>query len=197
RHINELREMGVTSLKIEGRMKRPEYVAAAVCACKSALDGDSPDMDLLRDLFSRGGFTDGYFTGNYADMNGVRDKEDVAATSAALSRIGNRFKEPYKRYKIDFYVKVKAGSPVHCTARLRTGSHDIEVVSEGEVPEKSLHKHITAESVISQMSKLGGTVFEAGKVEVETESGLMLKTSTINGLRREAVAKITRILANE
>jgi putative protease len=79
RHIGELREMGVTSLKIEGRMKRPEYVAVAVDACRKALDGEEPDMELLEKIFSRSGFTDGYFTRSLGGgMYGIRTEEDKA-----------------------------------------------------------------------------------------------------------------------
>lgn len=57
-------------------MKRPEYVAAAVCACRQSLNGQTPDMALLRSIFSRSGFTDGYFTGKFSNMFGSREKEE-------------------------------------------------------------------------------------------------------------------------
>ncbi|MDE5648909.1 MAG: U32 family peptidase, partial [Oscillospiraceae bacterium] len=63
-HLQKLSEIGVFSLKIEGRMKRPEYVASAIIACRQSLNGQTPDMALLRSVFSRNGFTDGYFTGS-------------------------------------------------------------------------------------------------------------------------------------
>ena len=63
KRIKELEEAGICSVKIEGRMKRPEYVAAAVDACVKALRGETPDMDRLEKVFSRSGFTDGYLTG--------------------------------------------------------------------------------------------------------------------------------------
>ena len=56
-----LQEMGIDSVKIEGRMKRPEYVAAAVTACRMALAGERPDLHSLQAVFSRSGFTSGYF----------------------------------------------------------------------------------------------------------------------------------------
>jgi putative protease len=74
-HIKELAEAGVASLKIEGRMKRPEYVAAAVTACREALAGREPDLDTLRAVFSRQGFTDGYYTGRRTtEMFGYRSR---------------------------------------------------------------------------------------------------------------------------
>ena len=86
-YLCELRDMGIDSFKIEGRMKRPEYVAAAVTACRAALDGAQEDeiFDLLRRVFSRSGFTDGYYTGSMGRrMFGTRQKEDVTAAQGAL-----------------------------------------------------------------------------------------------------------------
>ena len=76
RHIDELSKSGVMSLKIEGRMKRPEYVAASVTACKKALNNeyDNNFEATLKSVFSRTGFTDGYFTGKHYDMFGTRQK---------------------------------------------------------------------------------------------------------------------------
>jgi putative protease len=90
-HIGELKKAGVASLKIEGRMKRPEYVALAVEACKTALSGKIPDIKPLQDMFSRNGFTDGYYTGNYIDMNGTRTEKDINATKKALNVSGKRY----------------------------------------------------------------------------------------------------------
>lgn len=75
-NINEIAQAGVVSLKIEGRMKRPEYVAAAVTSCKKAIDGEysASDENTLKSVFSRTGFTDGYFTGERKDMFGTRQK---------------------------------------------------------------------------------------------------------------------------
>lgn len=85
--MNDLREIGADSLKIEGRMKRPEYVAAATAAYRRALDGESvtPEMRrLLADIFSRDGFTSGYFDGKTGrDMFGRRTDEQAKMSPAA------------------------------------------------------------------------------------------------------------------
>ena len=86
-HIKEIADMGVVSVNIEGRMKRPEYVAAAVSAVKNSLKGeqDSKMLSDLRAVFSRSGFTDGYFTDNRGkDMFGLRQKQDVVAANNAV-----------------------------------------------------------------------------------------------------------------
>lgn len=87
-HIGELEKAGVCSLKIEGRMKRAEYVAAACTACRDAADGKAPDIDRLKAVFSRSGFTDGYLTGKLgADMFGIRQKEDVVSAEKVLPEL--------------------------------------------------------------------------------------------------------------
>jgi putative protease len=188
-HIQRLREIGVSSLKIEGRMKRPEYVAAAVDACKKAIAGQAPDMQLLEKVFSRSGFTDGYFMNDYSSMDGVRTKEDVLAMNTALKEIKSRFNKPYKRYVIDFHVTVKS-SEFTCTATVEA-LNGLSVAVSGEVPQKAINKSITEELVINQISKLGGTVFKAGKVTAFVEDGLSLSCSSINDLRRCVITKIS------
>jgi putative protease len=189
-HIGQLTQMGVTSLKIEGRMKRPEYVAAAVDACRTALAGEPADMKLLADVFSRSGFTDGYFTGNYADMLGVRTKEDVLAAGEVLQKIKNRFKTPVKRYDVDFDVRVKADSTV-CITRAK----GLTVTVAGDVAQKAVTKSIDGDFVKMQMSKLGGTIFSLNSFECEVEPGLSLSASQINRLRRESIEQISLKIA--
>ena len=95
--IRELNEAGVFSFKIEGRMKRPEYVAAAVTACRQALDKGETDEALSRQLqavFSRSGFTDGYFTGKRGRaMFGIRGKEDVTAAAPVLKELSHLYEQ--------------------------------------------------------------------------------------------------------
>ncbi len=93
-HIKELAKIGVGSLKIEGRMKRAEYVAAAVTACKNALDDKPYDIDVLQSVFSRSGFTDGYLTGKRnLGMFGYRTKEDVLAAADVLKDIEKTYEK--------------------------------------------------------------------------------------------------------
>ncbi len=85
-HIREMADAGVSVFKIEGRMKRPEYVAAAVTACRHALAGEPYDADALRSVFSRSGFTDGYLTGRRdADMFGYRTRTTSPARTGCCA----------------------------------------------------------------------------------------------------------------
>lgn len=111
-HTEELKNMGVNSFKIEGRMKRPEYVAMAVTSFRKALNGEKPDIDKLRAVFSRSGFTDGYFTGKRKDMFGTRQKEDVVSARTVLNEITALYAKPFKISAINFNVEVFENLPV-------------------------------------------------------------------------------------
>ncbi len=185
-HLSELKKMGVTSFKIEGRMKRPEYVATAVTACVQSLNGLKPDMSLLRSVFSRSGFTDGYFTGNRCNMFGHREKEDVIAAAKLLPQIRQEYSKEIKTEKINFKAFVKKGEAVKLTAT--NGKYTVTVY--GEIPEIALKKPIDSDYLQRQLSKLGGTIFEYSGLESEIDEGLMLTAKAINALRREAVEKL-------
>lgn len=194
-NLPRLDEIGVTSAKIEGRMKRPEYVAAAVNACREALAGNVPDMEGLKSVFSRSGFTKSYYDGSIADMQGVRTKEDVEATAGALKEIRRLYDKPYKRHKVDITIKISAGQTV--TAHVVCGSIDLSADS-GVVPEKALNKPLSADDVCDRMSKMGGTVFEAGKITCELDEGLIVPASALNALRRDILSEIeNRLIKRE
>lgn len=98
--LQRLEKDGVSSLKIEGRMKRPEYVAAAVNCCKNSLENKPYDLKALEAVFSRGGFTDGYYNGRLGrEMFGTRQKEDVSATAKILPELHELYRRCEKRTK--------------------------------------------------------------------------------------------------
>lgn len=182
-HLQKLSDIGVFSLKIEGRMKRPEYVAAAVCACRQSLNGQTPDMALLRSIFSRSGFTDGYFTGKFSNMFGSREKEDVIAAKDILPDIRKKYSHEKKSGKLDFYAEIKKDNPVKLTV-----SDDCDSVTvTGEIPETAINKPIDFTYLERQLSKLGGTIYQFGNLNADIDDGLSLSAKTINALRRNAV----------
>lgn len=187
-HLPELKQIGVTSLKIEGRMKRPEYVATAVTACVNSLSGISPDITLLRSVFSRSGFTDGYFTNAVCDMFGHREKEDVVAAAKLLPQIRQEYIKEIKKEKIFFKAFIKNGQAV----RLEASNGEYTVTVYGNIPEKAIKKPIDNGYLERQLSKLGGTVFEYGGLESEIDGGLILTAKEINALRRDAVEALSR-----
>ena len=106
-HIKEMAEAGVDSFKIEGRMKRPEYVSAAVTACRNALVGREYDIDTLRAVFSRSGFTDGYLMGKRdRNMFGYRTKDDVTDATSVLSTIAAGYRNELQRIPVSMKAMI-------------------------------------------------------------------------------------------
>ncbi len=183
-HVQKLREMCVTSFKIEGRMKRPEYVAAAVTALRMALNGEQPDMETLRAVFARSGFTDGYFTGRRKDMFGFRRKEDVVAAQNVLQDLQNTYRKPRKCDSIAFSMMLRENEPAKLMASDSTGN---TVCVTGETPQIAKKTPLDAAILQKQMQKLGDTIFESSEVHLDNPDGLTLSAAQCNAMRREAV----------
>ncbi len=188
---DKLRKIGVDSLKIEGRMKRPEYIAAAVSELKTALDGNSPDMKMLRGIFSRSGFTDGYFSGKRQDMFGVREKEDVIAAKEIIPTLHGLYRSERAVYSVDFHGVIKSGQPVKLLAVC--GELSAEVT--GDIPDIAQKSPTSRETLEKQLSKLGDTVFTLGNITADIDDGLFIPAGKLNELRRFAVEKLTEMLA--
>ncbi|MBQ8960142.1 MAG: U32 family peptidase [Ruminococcus sp.] len=185
--VEELNQIGVCSLKIEGRMKRPEYVASAVNELKKALSGQKPDMDLLRGVFSRSGFTDGYFTGERRNMFGVREKEDVTAAQSLLPGIHQLYRSEKGVRKAFFRAVILPGEPVSVTAECG----EISVTVTGDVPAAAQNRPTDAAAVEKQLSKLGDTVFVFGGLEAQIGKGLFVPAGALNELRRRAASELS------
>lgn len=189
--INEIAQAGVVSLKIEGRMKRPEYVAAAVTSCKKAIDGEYTvsDENTLKSVFSRTGFTDGYFTGERKDMFGTRQKEDVVAAKDVLKELSHLYDNENPLVPIDIEFVCKANRKAELTARA-LGKVATVV---GTVPETAINKPMTEETVTSRLAKFGNTQFYLNNITVDLDDGLILPASVINSMRREAVEMLDKV----
>mgnify|MGYP002626336869 CR=1 FL=1 len=189
-HLNRLAAAGVCSFKIEGRMKRPEYVAAAVASCREKLAGNAPDMDTLRSVFSRGGFTDGYLTSRVnGRMFGHRTKEDVTAAAGVLKRLERLYDKEYKRVKLDMSLAVRAAAP----AALRVSDGVSEITVSGPAPEAALNAPLTEEKAMAALTKLGDTPYFCPAPACDIAPGLMLPASALNAMRREAVEKLNEL----
>ena len=186
-HIKALAEIGVASFKIEGRMKRAEYTAAATAACRAAIDCKDYDLDTLKAVFSRSGFTDGYLTGKTGGtMFGYRRKEDVVSAEAVLPKLRESYRRETKAAEADFSVKIKRGEPVRL--EMTCGNETVSAV--GFVPEEAKNRPADLEYVRRQIDKLGDTVYTLGNISAEIDDKLMVSASAINSLRREAVGKM-------
>lgn len=189
----ELADMGVDSFKIEGRMKRPEYVASAVNELKSALEGGTPDMAMLRGVFSRGGFTDGYYTGKRQDMFGVREKDDVISAHELIPKIHELYRFERKAHTADFRAVIKEGQPVVIEAVCG----DISASAQGDVPEKALNRPTDEAMLTKQLSKLGDTVFSFGSLTADIDEGLIVPAGRLNELRRQVTEKLTELVTEK
>ena len=196
-HVPALIEAGVSSLKIEGRMKSPGYVGGVTAIWRRLLDerraATPAEMEALRDLFSRGGFTDGYQTGKIThSMMGIRSEGDKERTAAA-EKAALAAKYP-PRLPLTMIVSAVANAPMTLTVAAplyRQGSGEtVSVTAEGEIPAAAGNQPLTAEAVEKQLSRTGGTPYRAVTVESRLEEGLMTPLSRLNALRREALEKL-------
>ncbi len=188
KYLRELAGVGVASFKIEGRMKRPEYVAAAVTAARLALAGEPYDEETLRAVFSRSGFTDGYIKGRRdGDMFGVRQKEDVtAASSKLLGKLASLTRNERRSVPVDMKLECAAwGTELHVS----TSGASLTV--RGPVPERAVQRPLTAEIAGRCFEKTGGTPYYLRSFEAAIEDGLTLPGSAMNAIRREALEQLT------
>jgi len=187
--IDELSEMGVSSLKIEGRMKRPEYVAAATNLCKRAVDGEKvsqEELGLLQDVFSRGGFTQGYYEEKLGrDMFGARGREDVLATQAAIGAFRSLYEGVERpRIAVDYSFTAKNGEK---TRLIASDDDGYSAQIDGIVPEPARTKAIDEELIKEKLSKTGGTPFYLRTLRVDIGHSLSIPVAEINHLRRETL----------
>lgn len=186
--INELASLGICSFKIEGRMKRPEYVSAAVTACKAELHGNyNSEMQAdLQNLFSRSGFTQGYYQNELGKgMFGYREKENVqSATKELLDKYARIYEKEAPRYKVDFEFHGKIGEKATLTALCENFKAEIRSESVCEQP---INRPISSERITEALKKCGGTQFEAGEITVDENIDYTLPVSQINLMRREII----------
>ena len=192
-HVPALIEGGVASLKIEGRMKAPEYVRDTARIWRRLLDerrAATPDeIRELASIFSRGGFTDGYYREKIdSKMLGVRSEDDKSA-----SRTLTPFAGITKKVPLDFAVRMKENQPISLTV----SNKNREICVTGDLPLAALTAPLSAEHLERNLSKLGGTPYSVGSFTIEMDNGLMLPVSRLNELRRRAIAAWEADLAPE
>ena len=186
--LGELERIGVHSLKIEGRMKRPEYVAAATAAYAQKLRGQSPDLRTLEAVFSRSGFTDGYLTGKRdGSMFGTRQKEDVLAAQTVLDELHRSYQKETPRIPVTMTFAMDETKSV-LTLSDEDG-HQVEVF--GDLPQTARTRPLDEEQARASFEKLGGTPYFLRGFSASIAEGLMLPKSKLNELRRVAVEKLS------
>ena len=188
-HLNDEALRGVHSYKIEGRMKRPEYVACAVDACRKTLSGLEYDRQRLENIFSRGGLTGSYYDGSMNDMCGIRGREDVESSVRALNGIKELYKAEFPRIEIDIDVEVYHNQPIRAVGKCRYG--EASFVSD-VIPEAAKGAPLDEDGVCARISKLGGTQFYAGEVKASVGADLYVSAAALNSLRRGLCAELEK-----
>lgn len=184
-NLPELEKLGVASVKIEGRLRPAEYVAAAVHAARLARDGQPYDKLELEQVFSRSGFTDGYFTGRRTkEMFGVRRAEDLAATRAAEPRIREYYRRPLQRVPVTMQLTLEEDG-----AKLAVSDGVLRAVAYTETEPRPEPGPTYEEAIKKSLSKTGGTPFYTSEPELTVEGAqqYFMPLSEINTLRRTAL----------
>ncbi len=194
-HIGRLQKMGITSAKIEGRMKRPEYVSAAVRACREQRDNgfvSDETASALRGVFSRTGFTDGYFTEKTGKaMFGTRTKDDViSANEQLLSKIRQSYKDEIRNIEINGRFTAQLGKAPALT--VSDGTNRITKVAD-VICEKAQRVALNTDRCRVQLVKTGGTAYNFKTLELSIDDGISAPMSALNSLRREALSELDRL----
>ena len=191
--LQDMERIGVDCLKIEGRMKRPEYVAVVTGIYRRLLEErrqpTAAEGAALEQAFSRSGFTDGYWRGKKGKaMFGTRP-ENAPEPKELFAKAREVYENGRENRKIPviLHLIVRRGEPVRLGGSCAIHGGVTIAMAQGDAPEEARNRAVTAEELRQRLSKTGGTVFTADSVEIELDEGLMVAASVINGLRREVL----------
>ena len=184
--LDKLQALGVASAKIEGRLRTPEYVAAAVSACLAGREGRAYDRDLLKNAFSRSGFTSGYLDGKIdGTMFGVRSEADAEQTKKTLPMLRELYRRERSRVPVKMKLEIEEGGEkltvMDADGNKAFAYGDAEPQPARTDPTESLHR---------SLAKTGGTPFAASAedITVEMDGGpWFVPGSAVNELRRKAL----------
>ena len=190
--LDELEEAGVACLKIEGRMKRPEYTAIVTGIYSKALKEHrkptKEEMQLLEQAFSRQGFTQGYFNGDKENMLGTRTEQDRADEAIFTTARKAYADGELRRVPVHFYTVAEKGVPIRAIAFDDEGH---KAVTYGAVPERAKRQGLTDGYLTEQMFKTGGTPYSVVENRAKTDPGLFLPAAEINRLRRVLISQLS------
>ena len=197
-YLTEMEAMGVACLKLEGRMKRPEYVAVVTGIYRRLLDEKrrptAEESRRLEQAFSRSGFTDGYWLGKKGpQMFGTRpenapEPKELFAEAREMYENGRE----NRKVPVNLRLTVRRGEPVRLGGACAVHGGAAFAMGTGAVPEEARNRAVTAEELRQRLSKTGGTVFTADRVEIELDEGLTIPASAVNGLRRELLEELAK-----
>lgn len=187
-YARELLEIGVKSFKIEGRMKRPEYVAAATFALRQALYDGHVEHKLnitLKNVFSRSGFTCGYYENKLGrNMFGVRTKEDVLSADHAFPILHEIYRNERKSIPLDIKLSILENTSITLTL---TDQDKNTVTVTGGLPQMAQNKPLTKDSALKNINKFGNTPYYKQNSQIFLDDNLFVTAGELNELRRKAV----------
>ena len=193
RSLDELARMGVASIKIEGRMKRPEYVATVTGIYRRALDGAGVgrgEMEALRAAFSRQGFTQGYYEDAPGrQMFGTRLPEQENKALMQAARATYESVEP-QRVPVRFYAIAARGQNLMVAVQDNDGNI---CKAQSDPPQEAERRSVTQEEIAARLSKTGGTPFVCEAVRCVVDPGLSVPAAELNRLRREVLAHLSAV----
>ena len=196
-YLNQMAQMGVACVKLEGRMKRPEYVAAVTGIYRRLLDEKRPptaeEQAQLERAFSRSGFTDGYWLGQKGPLMFGMRPESARWPEEWFAQVRKTYENGAENRPVPvaFSCRIAAGEAAALTAALPDGR---SVTVHGAVPETARSRALTEDELRSRLQKTGGTVFTCREMEISLEDGLMLSAGSINALRRDALSQLRALL---
>ena len=192
KYVKELEALGVTSLKLEGRMKRPEYVATVTNVYRRIIDEGRVNelmMEQLRTAFNREGFTDDYYNGQTGpQMFGTRKDERES---------GSWLKEARATYEgvenplVDVKFRAVVSSAGSSLAVADEAGNTCRVT--GPLPEAARTVQLDSAAPAQRLAKTGGTPYRCVEVRTQVEPGLILSAAAINAMRREALNQLTAV----
>ena len=194
KYVAELEALGVTSLKLEGRMKRPEYVATVTSVYRRAIDEGRANevmMEQLKVAFNRQGFTDGYYKGETGpQMFGIRD--DDKPTNKWLQEVRQSY-EGVENPLVDIKFRAVVSHAGSSLAVADEAGNTCRV--DGPVPEIARNLPLESSALAQRLAKTGGTPYRCVEVRTQVEPGLTLSAAAINAMRREVLSQLTALRA--
>lgn len=202
--LPDIIEAGVCSLKIEGRMKKPEYVAGVVSIYRKYIDQyldkkgkykvDEKDIKLLADLFNRNGFSESYYyKHNGSDLISLKKPVFRTENTEFVQFLKENYGGERKKYPLDITVVIEKDKPIE----LRTLINEEVVALQGERPLIAENRPITEEIVRKQMSKLGNTNFEVQNMNIILSEDVFVQVRYLNQLRRDFIEKIKECILSK
>lgn len=188
KHLQKMQDIGIASLKIEGRMKGPTYVAAVVSTYRKYLDTpqkiNTADIELLDRIFNRGGLTDGYLTDSKGPSMFAFDKPDNPyhkGSDIVSGKLLSGIKNENRKLQLKCHIELKLNE--YPKISVDHQGYTAEYTGEAIV-QRAQNNPLNAENVILRINKTGGTPFEFGEITVDIDDGIYLSASEINALRR-------------